>query len=166
MSEFIVDAFGICKRNEYLEGNISVDKLVRLAEESIDRAGTIRWSLQGGIHGSGHPQLTLQVQGSVQLMCQRCLTPFAYVMDSEAILVLAPDEQSADEIDAFLDDESLEVIVGSASMNVLELVEDEALLTLPLSPRHEECPSGLLQTDEPEMPKRESPFSVLKNIKQ
>jgi uncharacterized protein len=42
------------------------------------------------------------------------------------------------------------------------LVEDEALLALPLSPRHEQCP-GDVPTSGKE--KAESPFAVLKKLK-
>ena len=50
-------------------------------------------------------------------------------------------------------------------MQVMELVEDEALLALPLSPRHEACPdkAAIEVLDEVKKP---SPFAVLKNIKQ
>lgn len=165
MTEFVIDAFGFCKRGERLAGNTAVAKLERLAKESIDQAGTLDWSLIGGFDRQGHARLKLEVRGDVQLLCQRCLTPFSFELDSDAILILAPDEKSADEIDALLDDESIEVIVGSAAMNVLEMVEDEALLALPLSPRHAVCPSQIA-VEESELPKRESPFAALKNFKQ
>lgn len=165
MTEFVIDAFGFCKRGEYLEGNIAVAKLDRLAKESIDQAGALDWSLTGGFDRRGHSQLILEVRGNVQLLCQRCLTPFSFELDSDAALILASDEKSADEIDALLDDDSMEVIVGSTSMNVLQVVEDEALLALPLSPRHEICPSQIA-VEGAELSKRESPFAALKNIKQ
>lgn len=165
MAEFVIDAFGFCKRREHMAGDIAVAEMERLAKESIDRAGMLHWTLEGGFDRLGHSQLKLQVHGGVQLLCQRCLTPFSFELNSNSVLVLAHSEDSADEIDALLDDESVEVIVGSASMDVLQVVEDEALLALPLSPRHDVCPNRIAG-EEPELPKRESPFSVLKNIKQ
>ena len=47
-------------------------------------------------------------------------------------------------------------------MDLLMLVEDEALLSLPLSPRHAVCPGPV---QEVQKEKAESPFSVLKNLK-
>jgi uncharacterized protein len=42
------------------------------------------------------------------------------------------------------------------------LVEDEALLALPLSPRHEKCPGDVPTSG---VEKAESPFAVLKKLK-
>jgi uncharacterized protein len=165
MNAFMIDAFELCRIKERLEGEIAVSDLPRLAEESVDKFGAIRWSLQGGSDKLGHPQLLLSVSGSVRLICQRCLTPFQFDIASESTLILAQDEAGADEIDALLADDSLEVIVGSKAFNVQELIEDEALLAIPLSPKHDVCPDQLVQRIEQEAEKV-SPFAVLKKLKQ
>jgi uncharacterized protein len=165
MSAFVIDAFEFCRIKERREGEIAVADLPRLAEESVDRFGTIRWVLQGGSNKSGYPQLMLNLSGSVRLICQRCLTPFEFEIASEAVLILAPDEASADALDAQLDDDSADVIVGSRALNIIGLVEDDVLLTLPLSPKHEVCPDQLM-LDAAKAPKEESPFAMLKKLKQ
>lgn len=165
MNAFVIDAFEFCRLKERRDGEIPVADLPRLAEESVDKAGSVRWVLQGGSDMRGHPQLNLVVSGSLNLMCQRCLTPFEFGIDSETTLVLAQDEGSADEIDALLADESVEVIVGSHSFDVAQVIEDEALLTIPLSPKHDVCPGLAVQEAASESAK-ESPFAVLKKLKQ
>jgi uncharacterized protein len=165
MNALIIDAFEFSRVKERREGEIAVSDLPRLAEESVDKSGALRWSLQGGNHPSGYPQLKLSVSGSVRLMCQRCLTPFDFDMASDTVLVLASDDASADEIDVLLADEEVEVIIGSRTFNIAELIEDDALLALPLSPKHPTCPDQLL----PEAAKsaeKASPFAVLKDLKQ
>ncbi|WP_292934001.1 YceD family protein [Noviherbaspirillum sp.] len=164
MNAFVIDAFEFCRLKERREGEVAVADLPRLVEESADRSGTVRWSLQGGSNQHGHPQLALSVTGTVSLMCQRCLKPFAFEIASESVLVLAPDEESADEIDAMLGDESVEVIVGSRNFDIAQLIEDDALLTIPLSPKHAACPDQLMPEMEKEAEK-ESPFAVLKSLK-
>lgn len=165
MSAFVIDAFEFCRLKERREGEIPVADLPRLAEESVEKAGGVRWSLQGGSDHRGHPQLDLTVSGKLNLMCQRCLTPFEFGFDSGAKLILAQDEGSADEIDALLAEESVEVIVGSRSFDVAQLVEDEALLAIPLSPKHDMCPAPVEQKAT-EVGGKESPFAVLKKLKQ
>jgi uncharacterized protein len=165
MNAFVIDAFEFCRRNERREGEVAIADLPRLADESVDKSGALHWSLQGGGGKQGHPQLMVAVSGTVRLMCQRCLTPLAFDVSSESVLVLAPDEASADEIDALLTDESVEVIVGSRTFDIAQLIEDDALLTIPLSPKHEACPDQLA----PEAVKgteKVSPFAVLKKLKQ
>ena len=165
MNASVIDAFEFCRRKEYLEGEVAVAELPRLAEESIDQFGAIRWSLQGASNSLGHPQMTLSVAGGVRLSCQRCLAPFVFDIGSESILVLAKNEEGADEIEALLDDESIEVIVGSKAFNLTELVEDEALLAIPLSPKHDACPDQPVFGASPDTVSA-SPFAVLKNLKQ
>lgn len=165
MNAFLIDAFEFCRLKERREGEIAVADLPRLAEESADKSGMVRWSLQGGSNSQGHAQLSLSVSGSVRLLCQRCLTPFEFEIASGSILVLAPDEASADEIDALLSDDSVEVIVGSRDFDVAQVIEDDALLTLPLSPKHEACPGGVV-SDVGKDVEKVSPFAILKNLKQ
>jgi len=164
MNAFVIDAFEFCRIKERREGEFAVSDLPRLAEESVDRFGTLSWSLQGGSDTLGHPQLTLAVSGSIRLMCQRCLTPFGFTIESGAVVILAENDADADEIDALLADASVEVIVGSRSFNIAELIEDEALLTIPSSPKHETCPNQLVM--DMEKLGKVSPFAVLQDLKQ
>ncbi len=161
MNPTTVDAFELCRLGEQRSGTVPVASLARLSAEAAEAGGEIRWSFAGGRHPKGFPQLTMVVDGEVSLICQRCLSLFRHPISSETILVLARDEADADEIEAQLDDESIDVIVGSVAQDLLQLVEDEALLSLPLSPRHEVCPGDApkLTPDKPE-----SPFAVLKKL--
>jgi uncharacterized protein len=99
----------------------------------------------------------------VPLTCQRCLTPYAFHIQSDSTILLAKDEQAADQLEILLqeDDQGLEIIVGSKTLNVIELIEDEALLALPLSPRHEVCPADV-QLNATTTQEKTSPFAVLK----
>lgn len=164
MDGFVIDAFAFCRLRERRDGELPVADLPRLAAETFDTSGTLKWSLQGGADLHGHPQFSLSVNGTVKLKCQRCLQALDHVIESASALVLAQDDGSADEMEAMLEDEDVEVIVGSHSFDLLQVIEDEAMLALPLSPRHAACAgqSGLEGMQEE---KKESPFSVLKNLK-
>ncbi|HTH44918.1 MAG TPA: YceD family protein [Oxalicibacterium sp.] len=165
MGALVIDAFEFCRLKERLEGETPVADLKRLAAECVNPSTSLRWSLQGGTDALGHPQLTMSVAGDVQLICQRCVKPMDFSFAPESILLIANSEEHADQIEEAIADESIDVIVGSKAMQVMELVEDEALLALPLSPRHEACPdkAAIEVLDEVKKP---SPFAVLKNIKQ
>ena len=164
MSPFVIDAFEFSRLKEQREGERAVAEFGRLTEEIADTSGTMQWSLQGGTHATGVPLLQLTVRGTVQLMCQRCLTPYAFHVDTESVLALAKSEEAADELESILDDEEIDVIVGSKSLNIIDLVEDDALLAIPLSPKHDVCPDQVGQGSEaPVEVKKTSPFEVLKN---
>ncbi len=163
MTAFVIDAFEFARQKERREGQIAITDLPRLAKESPNSSGLLHWSLTGGSDRLGHSQLVLLVSATVQPVCQRCLTPFPLEIASESSLILAKDDADADKIEEMLDDDEIEVIVGSREMNLLDLIEDEALLAFPLSPKHEVCPdaSGLVV----QKSGKPSPFAVLKDLK-
>lgn len=165
MKPVAIDAFDFGRGKERREGELAVAELPRLAHECVDASGTLLWEIVGGTHGSGHSQLVMHVSGEVQLMCQRCLRPFGYPILSVSTLVLAHDEAQADQIEAMLDDDTLDVIVGAATMNLTDLIEDEALLAIPQAPKHSSCPDSGAFIDVGDSNGKPSPFAVLKNLK-
>ncbi|UVW27436.1 DUF177 domain-containing protein [Massilia sp. H6] len=160
MSAFVIDAFEFCRNDGYREGTTLVAEMPRLAADCADNSGAIRWSMQGGQTRHGYPSLTLEVAGPVKLVCQRCLGPMEYELGSSTMLVLGKDDEEADGIEEVLDDDSIDVIVGSHACDIRQLLEDEALLALPQAPKHEVCPDtkllDALKTD------KVSPFAGLK----
>jgi uncharacterized protein len=163
MSAFVIDAFEFCRSNGHREGVTPVAEMSRLNKDCADQSGQIAWTIDGSTSKQGYPQMTLSVSGTVQLVCQRCLAPFAYEMDSSTVLILGKDDEHADEIEEVLNDESIDVIVGSRECDIRDLFEDEALLALPQVPKHDVCPDNKLldavKSDKP------SPFAGLKNLK-
>lgn len=164
MDAFVIDAFAFCRLREQAEGELPVASLARLADETVDRAGVIRWRLSGGVGKLGHPRMSLSISGQVSLVCQRCLAVTPFRLSSDSVLVLARDESAADAIEASIGDEEADVIVGDVAFDVRHLIEDEALLALPLAPRHDVCPEQAVS--EPVTAEKMSPFSVLKNLQQ
>lgn len=161
MAVINVDAFEFCRLADQRAGATPVASLARLSAEAADPSGEIRWSFTGGRHARGFPQLLMKLDGDVGLICQRCLATFRHPVASETVLVLARDEADADAIEEQLDDDTIDVIVGTTTQDLLQLVEDEALLSLPLSPRHDICPVSAPKVV-PDKP--ESPFAVLKKL--
>ena len=163
MSAKLIDSFEFCRKMQQLSGQTAIADMARLSAELADSQGELRWSLAGGTHPSGLSQLKLQVAGEVHLICQRCLTTYALPVATDTVLVLAHDDAEADANEARLDDDSIDVIVANTALDVLALVEDDALLALPLSPRHDVCPDGAEAAVVKD--KKESPFAVLKKLK-
>ena len=163
MNSYLIDPFEFCKNNESLEGRTPVSDLKRLLSVCADQSGELVWNVSGSLNSHQKPQLLLSVAGTVRLICQRCLDSLSFDLDSATTVMVAATEEEADEIEEALDDEEpLEVIVSDGKVDVMDLVEDEALLALPLSARHEVCPDS---STEGWKEKRESPFSVLKELK-
>lgn len=159
----VIDAFEFCRVNGTREGVMPVAGMTRLAKECADASGALAWKVVGGTSKHGFPQMRLTVSGIVQLVCQRCMAPYAHDMDASTLLMLGKDDEHADEIEAIIDDETVDVIVGSREMDLMYLVEDEALLALPHTPKHEVCPdTALLDSLQSE---KKSPFAGLIDLK-
>lgn len=168
MQEFVIDVFAFCRAAESSSGSTAIASLARLTNELTDTAGALEWQLQGSVNEFGHACLDVQVRGQLTLICQRCLTPYVLELDSDSRLVLVKDEETADEVEELLDDDSIDVVVGSKAFNIIDLIEDEALLAIPQSPKHTVCPDQTLVASatviDEEAGKPDSPFAKLKQL--
>ncbi|MBR7798457.1 YceD family protein [Undibacterium fentianense] len=177
MQAFVIDSFTFCQHQEQREGSTNISEFPRLSAECADKDGVLNWSLQGGVNHLGFPRLILSVEARVQLMCQRCLAPFDFVVDSQSELILAKSDDHADELESMLEDDEVDVVVGSKTFNVMDLIEDEALLAIPQSPKHAVCPDVVfVSSSQSESAKnvdavdaastggKVSPFAVLKKL--
>ncbi|AGX88645.1 YceD family protein [Candidatus Symbiobacter mobilis] len=80
--------------------------------------------------------LHLQVAVCLPLPCQRCLTPVDTLIEIDRHFRFVHDEATAEREDPDCEED---ILVLSVPFDLSELVEDEVLLALPLSPRHEDC---------------------------
>ncbi|MCF8211672.1 MAG: YceD family protein [Rhodoferax sp.] len=161
------------KAHGALQGDERLAHFERLLEETRDPAAATRvqYAAQGEIRSdaAGHEQvwLRLSAQVTLSLVCQRCLEHASIAVACERDFRFV-----ATEAQAALEDEVSEedVLVISRSFDLLELVEDELLMALPVAPMHAECPTTLkLQVADPDFvetkPEKSNPFAVLQEIK-
>jgi DUF177 domain-containing protein len=163
------DAFRLATRAESLAGEIDVGRRPRVCDRLAQTAGPamISWRIDGGRDALDRPTLTLTVQGSLPLVCQRCLLPFDAPIELRSELLLAHDETEL----ARLDMEEAEVLLASAPLDATTLVEDELLLSLPFAPMHpdDRCPAMPARAHESDEVRRGrdrvSPFARLAALK-
>lgn len=156
-------------------GFLAIADLPRLAEEAsttIPGDGfdwQIRTHFEDSPTGDLNQILDLALKGRIHLICQRCLQDCAIDLEEIRRFIFVATESEAD--DYPIDDEEQEPLVASQHFNLLETIEDEILLSLPLIPKHPdgfcEPEAALLTGDgvEEEDKERENPFKILKNIK-
>ena len=130
------DAFGLAAKSGRLTGEIDAAMLARLADRLAAGTGPtpIAWRIDGEHDPVGRPLLRVTIEGSLPLVCQRCLQPFALPIRQETRLLLAADEAELELLDA----EEPEVVLASTPLDARTLIEDEILLSLPFVPRHAE----------------------------
>jgi uncharacterized protein len=160
------DALKLSASGESLSGEVDAADLPRVADRLAADAGVAKlaWRLTGCRDAQeGRPALTLTLAGSVPLVCQRCLQPFAVIVDQSTELLLARSEGELARLDA----EEIEVVLATQRLDALALVEDELLLSLPFSPRHPdgECAASPMVAGHESSQERSSPFGRLGELK-
>jgi uncharacterized protein len=148
-----------------LEGAWPQDRFTRLAASLMPPlvdapAPPVAWSAQGlqrAVQG-GEPEiwLHLQVHTVARLECQRCLQPVNEPLQVDRSLRFVAGEDEAARLDEDSDDD---VLALAPRLDLLDLIEDELILALPLVPRHETCPQPLAATpaDPPSAHEEERP---------
>jgi uncharacterized protein len=153
-----------------LGGRWPLADLSRLADlhlgESLPEV-EIAWSAEAELRPltGAEPQVWLHLKASTELAlcCQRCLGPVATPVDVERDVQFVADEALAAELDA---DSEHDVLALQRWMDLIELIEDELLLALPLVPRHEVCPEPLPKpVDDLDEAADENPFALLAALK-
>lgn len=119
------------------------DSLVPLTDDAAEQA-PVRWHARGEVRrvaGSGPQQwLLLQAQARAGQTCQRCLQPMPVDLAVDRGFRFVADEDEAARLDEEVEED---VLVQSRQFDLLALLEDELILSLPLVPRHDACPAPL-----------------------
>jgi uncharacterized protein len=127
------DAFRLARDRGQLEGELDAVTLPRIADRLVEDRAPLHWRIRGTADALGRPALALDVEGVLPLQCQRCLGVYHWQVDAHSEVLLARDAAEV----ARLDNESeLEVVLASAPVDPVELVEDELVLSTPFAPRH------------------------------
>lgn len=156
-----------------LETSLPLANFDRLRDESLGpvEGAHVVLSAQGEIRedagGQEEPWIHLFGATTLTMTCQRCLGPVAVDIDFDRSFRFVASEALA-EVE---DEESEEdVLVMSREFNLLELVEDELLMSIPAVPKHEECPVAVklaaADADFVDAPAdKPNPFAVLQQLK-
>ena len=132
-----VDPRRFCKDSQTWETQSDVSEFPRLAHEFTQ--GALFCRVTGRADQLGSLSLKLTVHGQVNLTCQRCLSDMQHTVEIDRMVYLARTEVEAERLDELPDSDA--ILVGE-TLSLVELVEDEVLLGLPLAPMHAEgkCP--------------------------
>ncbi len=133
-----VDPRRFCKSGQSWEVRDDVADFPRLAHEFTQ--GGLFCRVAGEASDSGALSLRVEIRGEVTLTCQRCLGELPYTVDIGHTLHFARDEGELERLDEMAD---CEAILLPAKLDLVALVEDEVLLSLPMAAMHAEgeCPA-------------------------
>lgn len=155
----IIDSLDFALKGMEISGEVPMAELPRMAELLTDFEGKISFVVRGLEGKDGKPLLKLTLDGVCNLRCQRCLKPLIYPVKLEANLRLLA-EGELNESD--MEDDEADSIAAEQRLDVLTLLEEELLLSLPIAPKHE---AGDCQIASEGLSRPTSPFAALAALK-
>ena len=157
-----VDSVAFARDAGELRGMVPIADLPRLHDMVFDQSGEITCNLTGAVNQDGIASLRLGIAAELLMTCQRCLGPVKINLKSVRNFQLVPEAQELG--DPAEESGDIERIHADAKLDVTTLVEDEAILCLPMVAAHEpgECSSPVLAGGESV---GKLPFSSLATLK-
>lgn len=159
---FIIDPLNFAQNKKIQRGKIAQNELTRL-RDLVNRDEGFSYIIEGDMNKFGKLLLRLLIKGKIVLQCHRCLDELAHEIDIDAILILVKNEN---ELEAYDLDNTVDAVLAVHELDVGVLIEDEIILSLPISPRHEEEACGVGIQSVAKQEHKGSPFSSLITLKQ
>lgn len=160
-----VDPWHFCVNNRSFEGHISLGVLNRLRPLLASTDGEAVFTLLFARDDEKRPIVKGSIDAELQLYCQRCLESMRFVVSAAFALGLVESLEEA----AGLPDTLEPLWVEEGELNLADIVEDELILAVPVTPRHveSECSVSMGEFELPkgEEPTRDNPFAVLESLK-
>ena len=166
-----LDLRGLAARGVHIEGTVSPEDLPRLADSGIAIADSGSAAFDFRRDEEARYVLAVCVKAKLVMKCQRCLSDMEVPVKSASLLACVWTDEEAATLPA-----TYEPLLVDDTADLSDIVEEEILLAIPVSPIHEkECKSAeqraALQTDKEEAAavdetgERDSPFAVLERLK-
>jgi uncharacterized protein len=164
-----IDPLRLAETGQLLSGTLALADMKRLAASLASSEGEVEVELEFGKDVSGVPYMKGHLKTELRLVCQRCLEPLEYPVNSDFLLGIVSSEAECELLPA--DYEPLEL--REEAMSLSDIIEDELLLSLPIVAMHpqSEChPRGGSDADEQngatnETGEKLNPFAVLADLK-
>lgn len=168
-----LDVTGFAEAAATLRGSDPVADYARLSAELAESAPEARvaWTARGedrtGSDGAPVSWLHLHAEATLPFVCQRCLAPVSLDLEVDRWFRFAADEEAA-----AIEDEASEedVLVAARDFDLKGLIEDELLMEIPVTPRHDVCPEPVrLSAEDADFEQaneaRPNPFAALGELK-
>ena len=159
----VVDGFELARTGSAVEGRVPIRELHRLSAELADMSGAIEYRFACHVDRLGRPAATLALSGRLVLRCDRCGEKVDMRLDRNTAFFFVHDEEELTALPVTVEDEP-EPLLGSSQFDLVALVEDEAILAIPLSPRHDKCPAKEGESDRPGVAGAPKPFAGLQRL--
>lgn len=166
----LVDPWRMADQEKVFSGRFSVVDFQRLSKAVLDAKSGVELELVFGRDREKRAYIQGFVKADLVLECQRCLRPMDFSLESQLNMVLVNSAAQAEQLPEHYDP----LLINELRIRLLDIAEDELLLSLPQVPMHERgvccvTPYQVSAQDlevQEELTKRPNPFAVLAELKQ
>ncbi|MDX8385533.1 MAG: YceD family protein [Gallionella sp.] len=156
-----IDSLDFARNGSEMNGVVHAADMPRLLEITANPEGDVSYTIRGVEDAYGVSFLDITLDGSCQLICQRCLKAMNHLVKIDTKLFL----RNQVELDALEDEEDeFDSILAEAELVVLSVLEEEILLSLPIAPKHESgaCEANAVLEG---LKEENNPFATLASLK-
>ena len=161
-TRIVIDSHDFVNFTRSLHGKITLDECERLKDYLVDSQSNLEYIINGILGRDDKPMLQVIIKGELNLSCQRCLGKLSHVLNLKSTLFLVENEKELSYLD---EDESIEGILATSDIDIIELIEDEIILNLPSSPRHRESDCLAKELTDSYAVEKKHPFAALLELK-
>jgi uncharacterized protein len=158
-----IDVFRMARSGASLDGELDLARMPRLAASLMRHDGRLAFGCQGRIDSRGRPAMQLTLRARLPLCCDRCARELDFALSVQRTFYFVASEAELAAIE--IDDAPEEALLGSAHFDLAGLIEDEAILQLPISPRHDGC-ALLEEAAALGAPRPANPFAQLQGLRE
>jgi uncharacterized protein len=159
MKLLIINNLEFAQKQQKIEDSFDVSGFKRLVEMLTlhdENAGLsiVQFELTGDFKRFRQPSLHLHIRAKLPVICQRCLDEMLVEVDLNFDYLIS--NSAINELD---ENDEIDWLEASSEMDVLELIEDELLIAMPIAPTHaKSCSKLSMQSGE-----KPNPFAILKD---
>ncbi len=169
MSEHFPDQISplqFARNGKSLQHRFKVEQFERACSMLANSRGELNITLKFDRDASNIPTLEGALEAVIQLGCQRCMEPMDITIESQFQMALIEDEAEED----LLPDPYEPLLVDEKTFSLLQFIEDELILAIPVVASHaaDQCSATQYLQDSTELEpeaERENPFQILEQLK-
>jgi len=132
-----VDVLELARESGSVEGEVEAADLPRLSAMLVAPMGRIRYRFDGRIDERGRSAASLRIEGRLGLNCDLCGERLDWALDETDRFFFVDDEAQLGSLP--ITAEGDEPLLASHRFDLQDLVEEQTILALPISPRHPAC---------------------------
>jgi uncharacterized protein len=156
-----VDPYKLAKREQGLQGKLAIASMLRASKLLAADEGEISYDLAFAMDTDNLCVITGKLQGEVTFCCQRCLQTYTQAIDDEFVVSPVANDSEAKLLPSMYEP----VVIQDGALYVVDLVEDELILALPIVAMHDAAICKPTNSNMQDTEQNLNPFQVLQEFK-